>query len=52
MEQLSVKPDPNVAIDPVDSDDVVELLHQPPSEGSRRCMIYRERCDGSVAHGE
>ena len=41
-ERLEVKPDPTVHSGPMDPDDVVEpTAYQPPSEGSRRCMIYR-----------
>lgn len=42
-ERLEVKPDSSVRVGPMDPLDVVEpkLEHQPPSEGSRRCMIYR-----------
>jgi hypothetical protein len=45
-ERLNVKPDPTVQTGPMDPLDVVEPeLHQPPSEGSRRCMIYRPTGD-------
>lgn len=41
-ERLEVKPDPNVHSGPMDPNDVVELPgYELPSEGSRRCMIYR-----------
>jgi len=41
-ERLHVEPDPNVHSEPMNPDDVVEIPEYPaPSEGSRRCMIYR-----------
>lgn len=41
-ERLEVNPDPTVQIGLMDPDDVVEPVDdQLPSEGSRRCMIYR-----------
>jgi hypothetical protein len=42
-ERLEVKPDPTVQVGPMDPLDVVEPSGEylPPSEGSRRCMIYR-----------
>lgn len=47
-ERLEVKRDPNYRALPMDPSDVVEsdyAHHEPPSEGSRRCMIYRSTGD-------
>lgn len=52
MERLSVKPDPTVQVGPMDPDDVVEPQEMSPrdvpSEGSRRCMIYRGAARNTV----
>lgn len=46
--RLEVKRDSNYKALPMDPSDVVEpdyAHHEPPSEGSRRCMIYRSTGD-------
>lgn len=47
-ERLEVKPDSNFTTLLTDPSDVAEsdyAHHEPPSEGSRRCMIYRSTGD-------
>lgn len=40
-ERLHIEPDPTVQVGSMNPDDVVEPDYGVPSEGSRRCMIYR-----------